>query len=1771
MADHYLSAEILMDMTKSIANVEAYSDAIDGLDTKLGSLEGKLNALSSSLNKVSSTKGANLRQSIEKQISDAIKQSGVVLEGVGDGALKVDKKTINAINNAIQQELNRELAEQSANIKMKIDPGYKKAFTTKLDNDQFDSFNKEIANMVNNQMKSIGKLLKEYKAEGISPEDLAGQNLKIGKSIVQSIIKSVKTQIEPILAKPEVSTEGVVLHIDAKETKRLANKIAKQITDNMANSKVQTANIPNDSLSKIHTTISGLVSKQIGEMNKQLKAVNLGNIESPINDLNKRTRQIIADNLNVPLKELDKANIKTSNGEIAEIRIKDAFDGLNKEMNKKLGQYTGTFAKSVIDQIKTVSFEVQPSIAHELNSELARINKTIVQKIKQQVDIQIAHIIDEIEAASSVPLNLNSRNVNSLNNLGQQLRPKSQRISQTTNIINNYGGSGGSNVPKTSILNSSANDPYARRDNHFNSMGMEGALKNTLRHIVAGSMVGAPIMAIYEAMNTFKETQLEMLKAYQNYYMQSYVGNDGEVNKGLIEAEIKELNDVAKKMSVHYGIDYTSMSEVATIASRVTENEHQSKYFMDAASQILRLDNSGDLVKDIAPGLEAIMLQFGMSVYELNKVVASFAVVSNVTKASTKELMEGLSRSGASFKAAGITMEQAAVFMGGAIQSTGLTAPDLGNMFKTMNTRLTMPKVEKALAEQGVDVYDEYGNRKSGVELYQAIADIVTNPNTSNRTRDALLLDTAGMYQVNKFNAFIQSMNTANVPVSDEDGKYYKQFNLNDQLEAVNFENEEAMRSAMMMVHDLLAESLDNPAISMDRAGVAVNVALTSMLEELSPQIQRLADVIVNASDTVQNNSERIAELGAALFNAAVGFGAMKGIQWGINKGGYQGHLENYKTQDKLYGARNGSSPSTVAPLMGLFGTGLSDIANRNANSFKILDMMSASPHMAGVMNTLANMDEDTVKRTMQYNEDFRGGKKVNSMGELSSLLAESQNYFVPDMDENTRKQRSMGTIGDMISRDSTAQMFASTFADELKNFDMMTATPETRRMFESMARMNDVVAADFESFIARDTVRNGTRIDNVGDLTNSYNRYRQFQADNIDSRFANDIDAHRINNRYNDLISEANGQNPNAQAGGGLAGFMTTTGNAARSFGKSLLDLGKSAGKLAGQFAALMALGSVITEWIENSMLTEKQRDVRSIEKDVEHISDMHKLKTTLEGDGSWIDKGFSLTGALTSNLTNMVLDLIPGIDRRGLDDALMGDLSADKYRDALKKLYGTANTSDIINNSYDEETGTYRLNEDKILASVLGELGLNDKLDSAKYEEYEESYFKHMDNMEQQLVNQQKAEQARDAYNKGLLENSPNRINMSELFADIEAQLEGIDGENKLSELTALIGGMQTTSQDYFNMMIDNINRQMEVYDKSLAHFDSYIRELEENMKILEDEGLGKGDNQQKYDLYSGDLADTKRKRQELEEEYELERKELELEKRRLEYAKRKQSITDRQNDFSDQEFYEDLATEMTTGEGTVDRGRSMRSNIDSQLQREKEILSMYEELAQWDMDGETDELIREQKRKIAEFNKQYFETYQQDLSSYTKNVGKVESKNSIEMLRAQVSSGITDANDPALKGIRMSLLGKELTAINTELARAQATMADLISQGADPTTLNDYEDTIIDLERQSLEVQLEQLSEMKTSKGTFNLPDGLKVMTELDYKMGQSSHSQYSFQQGETYVTVVLPNVTGTTNQNTVNNIGRSLGSGISSGRINSYRAQISSNPNSYRVLT
>lgn len=229
-----IGADVVLEFSKSIANIQAFGEQMEMLDTRFGRLDQRIDSMKNSLSALSSqtsrASGSNLRKQIEQELNNMVSANGVVLSSIGTAPLKVKQDTVRHLFARVDAELNRAILKQVGNIHVKIDPSHNNG-TIPIGKDEFDELNKEIARLVKTQVKNLVDSVRKNGGDMINKDSLTGLELDISKGTVKQILLSIKNQLLPILLNPDVSVDGSALKITQRDLSQMMTKVKAKVRD----------------------------------------------------------------------------------------------------------------------------------------------------------------------------------------------------------------------------------------------------------------------------------------------------------------------------------------------------------------------------------------------------------------------------------------------------------------------------------------------------------------------------------------------------------------------------------------------------------------------------------------------------------------------------------------------------------------------------------------------------------------------------------------------------------------------------------------------------------------------------------------------------------------------------------------------------------------------------------------------------------------------------------------------------------------------------------------------------------------------------------------------------------------------------------------------------------------------------------------------------------------------------------------------------------------------------------------------------------------------------------------------------------------------------------------------------------------------------------------------------------------------------------------------------------------------------------------------------
>lgn len=1780
-----LQADVLLDFTQTTNNINDFVASMREFDDAFGNIDDRIRTLRNSLSSLSGDNGVlsanTLRDRIEQQVNLAL-QSEVIFEKMGNKPINIKKDTLNNIYSKVNSELNAVMLQQAESIKIEIDPSYRNN-AIPLGSQQMGALNKEIANLIKTQVSNMTESFKKGQSgQALSDDALNNVALEVSKTSVRSIVASIKRQIMPIILNPTVDIQEQTLQFTDKDINRLREEIYNRIKDSLRIDLKDTDANMSSSLNSIAKTIDKEVLNYTKSIKDGIQTIDPSATRVSLTDMSQRVQRMMAKSMGISLEELQTESPRLKYSDVMGAEMQRQVSALDKVVTDKLSKGMSSISKNIKERLNEVNITDSKEVGtlqQHIIRELTKINNQIVNKVRETVDMQFQALRQSVDSVNVEPSQLKREaKLRSIANGG------SRQVNNysTTNIINNQRST-----------DSYAGDPYARRDNYYNGFGLEGAITNTVRHIIAGSMVGAPMMAVYSALESFKTVQEEQLKVMQNMALKDEYRTDGNTNWGKVQVDSTSLMSNVRGLSNFYALEYSQMAQVAAIASRLTEDKQGAQQFTDQAAKIYRLDNESDLVGTIAPGLEAIMAQFGLSVWELDNVVKAFAVATNKTKATSDDIIKAMMRSGSALNSSGVTAEQAIALNAIMIQRSGLSGENIGNALKTVAARASMPSVVNGLAGKGIDVYktNEMGLRekKSLIEILQDIAKISNGQYTGGDETAKMLLDIGGGYQYSKIMPVLQDM------VKDGGSQ------LNFDKIMVDIESMTDERLATM-----LTKTMESPTVIMQRSGISVTNALTSILDEMSPEIIRLSRNITNLSGAVEDNADKIAAVINILVDALVGFAGLQGIKYIGSKTGY---AEKKAQADLMQGYMGGTYLRNNPMIAGLdekSNTGrryggvdfvATHMLRKDDEGKKIADTMRSKQFynlainnsmLRGYMEELAALNDTRRRELRRYVQDFG---EAESIADVFAIMDESRGY---------RRNKTQNT-NDIISRadksiefinsKQSLEVFSKEFAYELSDAIRMASLGDDRTngVATKYLNMDDSKRNNFNTYLATNVKEGGFEVTDFETLSAKMDEYQERNKKMVRTNRDSMDSFYDLRKSVYFVADEM--ENGAKKGRSSFMKFLDDIPSKSRAAAGAIKTLSASFASISWQLAALAAVGDVITTLSSNALLTDSQKEIEEFR--TKNNKDTDKGMKYLDAmDKNVFEKDF-LSGSVSAFWDTGIF-LLSDLYGRGFN-IFTGTKSKEVATDDIFKLntwatekYGGSTIIGALANANKQakkaDPNARELTYQDLGKMYLDETGKTQKLTELEQKNFLEEYKKSAVAEAEAETRRLKEQAAKDAWSKeararGELEYfTSDAINES-----ISSDTSTIQAEQNANQLKSLINGYKSDSAEYMKIRIDAIKKEQKLYKDWITDFKEYVAMLDSGLIELENAGkrykLDENGNMIKKDdgtyeetseyTIQKEAAESNRTRlNDLQKEFQPKIDELELEKNKLVIDTAVASVNKEVSRISSLRNYRDTLDSLsmdTTSRNYLD---SKLINAQDSIRAMKEQLAIFKDeiKGQLDPDDKITDAITSLEQQIASAQVEVKNLRLQRLTSWKEPFNDKLEYVDIKYLQKQVALGGVSSDSPILQNLRISEYNDRLAIITSELAGRRKEL----SSANNEEEINQINKDIRDLTKQSLQTQISIQQELKNiSGGTFNLPDGVRALTEFDYMASKSTHSNFSIQSGDMYVNVTLPNVTSNMSSQELASIGATLGKGIAQGRNVQLRNQLSGNPYAYRT--
>lgn len=214
-----------------------------------------------------------------------------------------------------------------------------------------------------------------------------------------------------------------------------------------------------------------------------------------------------------------------------------------------------------------------------------------------------------------------------------------------------------------------------------------GSVINTVRYILSGWLLLTPVMALKRSLDDFKQFELDMVEARMNLWAKDVadvqgeksmrnvvalrlsrlaerdeefrVRYDGAEHDAIVKEETERVinligrgaDKMIQNIAYTYGSNITDVALGYQIATRRIADPYEAMAMTREVAKVATFSEASN-IEALAKGFEAVLSQWGLSGYGLEKVANMMIMASKTSQASVDDLIQTQQRSGALFRQA---------------------------------------------------------------------------------------------------------------------------------------------------------------------------------------------------------------------------------------------------------------------------------------------------------------------------------------------------------------------------------------------------------------------------------------------------------------------------------------------------------------------------------------------------------------------------------------------------------------------------------------------------------------------------------------------------------------------------------------------------------------------------------------------------------------------------------------------------------------------------------------------------------------------------------------------------------------------------------------------------------------------------------------------------------------------------------------------------------------------------------------------------------------
>ncbi|WP_235322382.1 hypothetical protein [Paenibacillus polymyxa] len=609
----------------------------------------------------------------------------------------------------------------------------------------------------------------------------------------------------------------------------------------------------------------------------------------------------------------------------------------------------------------------------------------------------------------------------------------------------------------------------------------------------------------------------------------------------------------------------------------------------------------------------------------------------------------------------------------------------------------------------------------------------------------------------------------------------------------------------------------------------------------------------------------------------------------------------------------------------------------------------------------------------------------------------------------------------------------------------------------------------------------------------------------------------------------------------------------------KTLLQVGSKAGLIGLAAGAAGAVAQVVGDIaldegqksIEEITQSDEEKKNAAADARDKNLADFTK-SFKADNSGNFMVKLVSEYNQTEASLRNGVRSLF------GLEPKHMGQGQADDFYDSMVTYYqkkdSTIRNRDDMNR-YLEKNG---ISTEDAVKEWSEKSGYAKKTEKEREEIFIKNYEKKLQEEEKQKKLVKKAQKAYDEkYNKG----ETDSLDTDKITTQVNEKLNKVQSGHNLEILKAEMAGVRTDSTEYINLRKRQNQELKDVLNEQLKIMDRSIRNLKESMNKLDP-------NSDEWKEKKEDLDERREARQKMGNQFEETALQSDVDTKRMAFQSSLSGINNQLARVDSSSQGKGLVAALGMDRESkvyLDKMSEITRSRSRQLQEQLTILRSTP--ASGDDAVRLQQEIMNLQNNISSNNLQLKELFLSKIGIERRQLEVHSSDRNNAYLAERVKRGGAEEDSPAMRTLRVSNMKQEVYEMNALISKYKKDL-----NGKEPETQRKIQEQIRELTNQSLQTQLGILDEMKSSAGTFNMPEGVTAMTRYEYLTRGNTHQSYTIGSGDVVVNVTLPNVTNGVSPSQLETIGNGLGRGLAYGKAGSLRDQLLMNPTTaYRSKT